>query len=521
MYTVSLLHSKIINHVKAFTRVLIYLPLICMVSCELNSDSSKPASDRPTAYEANWKSLSTHNEAPEWLQDAKLGIYFHWGVYTVPAYDNEWYARKMYLPEESAFQHHKKNYGDQSDFGYHDFIPQFTAEKFDAEEWVDLFAKAGAKFAGPVAQHHDGFAMWDSEVNPWNVANKGPKKDITGELSKALKKRDMKLITTFHHARNLQRNADNPDYWDGYNSHFPYSPDYHTSSKDPELSKLYGNISEEEFNQYWSDQINEVINQYQPDMIWFDSWLNFMPKNRVLNMCADYFNAAAKTGQDVTIGYKQWDLPKEVGIQDIEQGGRRDITERPWMTDITLSNKSWCYVEGQTYRPAELVIRNLIDVVSKNGVVLLNVSPKADGSISQEQRDILLKMGAWFDKYGEAIYATRPWDLFGFGDATAGEGTHGGQSSKVEYTANDIRFTQSKDEKSLYMILLGKPDVGHVVSQRLMAKHRYAPHTKIKRITLLGTDTEVVFNHHDDGFELTIPDAPMDEMATVFKFELE
>jgi alpha-L-fucosidase len=246
----------------------------------------------------------------------------------------------MYLKGKKEYNHHKNTYGSHSEFGYKDFVPQFTAEHFDADEWASLFKKSGAKFAGPVAQHHDGFAMWKSTVNPWNSLDKGPKRDITGEIAKAIRKNDMKLITTFHHARNLQRNANNPDNWNGFNSHFPYNPDYDTSSKDPLVSKLYGNIPDEEFNQYWYDQIKEVVDQYQPDMIWFDSWFNFIPEKTIQNMCAYYFNNEKETNQNVVIGYKQNDLPKEVGIKDIEQGGKREIIERPWMTDITLSFKS-------------------------------------------------------------------------------------------------------------------------------------------------------------------------------------
>lgn len=472
-------------------------------------------------YQANWESLKTHNAIPEWLTDAKLGIYFHWGVYSVPAFGSEWYPCNMYIEGKQEFEHHKNTYGPQSEFGYHHFIPKFTAEHFNAEEWVQLFKKSGAKFAGPVAQHHDGFAMWDSKINPWNSVKKGPKKDITGELAKAIKANDMKLITTFHHARNLQRNANTPANWGEFNSHFTYNPNFHTATTDPELRILYGNIPEDTFHNNWIGQVNEVVNQYQPDMIWFDSWLNFIPEKIVQQMCADYFNAALKNNQKVAIGYKQSDLPNGVGILDIEQGGRRDIVETPWMTDITLSNKSWSYIEGQTYKTSKMVMRNLIDVVSKNGIVLLNISPKADGTIPTEQRIILEEMGEWFTKYGEAIYNTKPWDLFGFGNASAKEGHFGGQSAAVEYSASDIRFTQSKDEKSLYILFLGKPVANETVTMRLLAKHRYRPHTNIKRIILLGSNTELNYNFGNDSLSFTLPNEPMDEIATVLKLELE
>ncbi|NIJ45253.1 alpha-L-fucosidase [Wenyingzhuangia heitensis] len=498
------------------------LSIAFLIACNGNKETEAVnVKETKEVYTANWESLSKHAETPEWFKDAKFGIYFHWGVYSVPAFGSEWYPSKMYIKGTKEYEHHRAFYGTQEAYGYHKFVPQFKAEKFNAEEWVALFKKAGAKFAGPVAQHHDGFAMWKSNVNPWNSYNKGPKIDITGELTKAIRKNDMKLITTFHHARNLQRNANNLDRWGAFNSHFTYHPNYDTSSKDPELSLLYGNISAEKFHQNWSAQINEVVKQYHPDMIWFDSWLNFIPEKRVQQMCADYFNHGVENNQEVVIGYKQSDLPKEVGVLDIEQGGRKDITERVWMTDITLSNQSWSYVKGQTYKDATLVMRNLIDVVSKNGVVLLNVSPKADGSIPVEQQKVLTEMGDWFSKYGESIYNTKPWDLYGFGNATASEGHFGGQSATVAYTANDIRFTQSKDEKSMYMFFLGKPKVGKEYTFRLLAKHRYCPHSKIKRLVVLGTDQEVTYDFSDTDMKITIPDIPMDSIATVFKFELE
>ena len=156
-------------------------------------------------YTPEWESLAKHEESPEWFRDAKLGIYFHWGVYSVPAYGNEWYPRNMHLEGQDVNKHHLETYGHPSEFGYHDFVPLFKAEHFDAAQWADLFQKAGARFAGPVAEHHDGFSMWDSDATPWNVADMGPKKDITGLLAAELRKRNIRLITTFHHAKQLQR----------------------------------------------------------------------------------------------------------------------------------------------------------------------------------------------------------------------------------------------------------------------------------------------------------------------------
>ncbi|MFC2098725.1 alpha-L-fucosidase [Bacteroidota bacterium] len=471
-------------------------------------------------YKENWESLSAHNQSPDWFADAKFGIYFHWGVYSVPAFGSEWYPYFMYREDNDVRTHHINTYGDPSEFNYHDFVPMFKAEKFDAEDWAQLFKDAGAKFAGPCAQHHDGFALWDSEVNPWNAADRGPKQDITGEMEKSIKARDMRFIATFHHARNLQRHFGDPEKWDTYESHFAYDPACATSSTDPDIAKLYGNIPVDEFHEYWFEQLKEVIDQYSPDLIWFDVWLKLIPLEYRTKFAAYYLNEAKKKNQEVVIAYKQADIPSSVGVLDIEQGGKKDLSESVWLTDVTLSNRSWCYIEGQTYKPADLVVRNMIDVWSKNGVVLLNVSPYANGEINQEQRDILNKIGAWMKKHGEAVYGTRTFDYNGFGHAEAADGAHGGQSATVQYTEQDGRFLKSKDGKYLYLFMLGKPKAGSEIQIGGLAKRNYYPEQGIKKITVIGSGAEANWHFGERNFVLTVPDTEMDEIATVFKIEL-
>ncbi|MGJ8681120.1 alpha-L-fucosidase [Paraglaciecola sp.] len=487
-----------------------------VISCAPSTQKENP---KPVTYEENWESLAQHNSKPEWFADSKLGIYFHWGPYSVPAYSSEWYPRWMYIPKHSdwakgVYQHHKSTYGEN--FDYHDFIPMFTGEHFDAKEWADLFQSAGAKFAGPVAQHHDGYAMWASKVNPWNALETGPKTDILGELFTQLKQRNMKTIATFHHARNLQRNADSPNNWEGSDSHFAYHPDLITSTTDPKLRKLYGNIPELEFHDYWLDQVKEVVNDYEPDIIWFDSWLDEIPQNYQQKMVAHHFNAAAEQNKEVVVAYKQKDLPSHIGVLDIEQGGMKEMPEDYWLTDITLSYKSWSYITGQTYKPADLVIRNMIDVWSKKGVVLLNISPKANGVIVEEQRQVLAQMGEWLRAHEEAVYNTRAYEIFGYGDATIEEGHFGGQSATIDYSASDIRFTRSKDYKSIYVFLLGQPEE----NSQIQIKHLFKQHQKSELTNVSLLNHQAKLNWQLNGNELII-DTPnqeaMSEIATIFK----
>ncbi|MCF7569100.1 alpha-L-fucosidase [Sabulilitoribacter arenilitoris] len=500
------------------------LLLLCvatvLLSCNqtLKKDSG---AQNTNPYVESWESLAQHNEAPDWFQDAKLGIYFHWGVYSVPAFGSEWYPRKMHFEQTREYKHHIDKYGHPSEFGYHDFVPLFKAEKFDAEEWADLFVKAGARFAGPVAEHHDGFSMWDSDVTPWNVSNKGPHKDITGLLKSSITKRGMKFITTFHHARNLQRYNGKPDENDFGKSHYPLFEGMPPASKDEELKFLYGNIPEEQWNEdIWFGKLKEVIDKYQPDIIWFDSWLDQIPEAYRQKFCAYYLNQAKKWGKEVVIVRKQDDLPLTCSVDDLEKSRKNKLEKKSWMTDETVSTGSWSYTEDLKIKSAADVLHVLIDIVSKNGVLLLNISPKADGTIPEDQKDVLLQMGEWLNKYGESIYGTRPWYTFGEGPTKEPEGHFKNHEAflKVKYSAEDVRYTTKNS--NIYATILGWPGKNKKFLLKAFSKTEWADAKEIKNVTLLGSDEKIDFEWTDEGLLVVFPTEVVDTMAVVFKVEM-
>ncbi len=496
---------------------LTYTTIICLLLLS-SCTAPKKLKEAAKPYEPTWESLAEFNEEAEWLKDGKFGIYFHWGVYSVPAFDNEWYPRHMHLEGGGVYKHHVEKYGHPSEFGYHDFVPMFKAENFDAEEWAELFKKAGARFAGPVAEHHDGFSMWDSEITPWNSMDKGPKKDITGEMSKSIKKRGMKLITTFHHARNLQRNSNNPDNLAGGDSHYPFFEGMPPTSDDPELKYMYGNIPEEQWNEeVWFGKLKEVIDKYQPDIIWFDSWLEQIPEDYRQKFCAYYLNEAQKWGKEVVIIRKQDDLPLTCSIDDLEKSRMNRIKEQLWMTDETVSTGSWCYTENLKVKPTADVLHVLIDIVSKNGVLLLNISPKSNGTIPQDQQNVLLKMGEWLKKYGESIYETRPWYTFGEGPTKEPEGDFSNHEKflKLKYSNKDIRYTTKG--KTIYAFVLGAPEVESDLLFKSFSSDVLPSEISIKKVTMLGSNEKINWELTKDGLKLSGVKEPADQMSTVFK----
>jgi alpha-L-fucosidase len=474
-----------------------------------------PGSAAMAQYEPTWESLKRHTPAPEWFQDAKLGIYFHWGVYSVPAFSNEWYPRDMHVKGHRAYEHHLATYGDPTEYGYDKFVPQFTAEHFDATEWAALFRSAGARFAGPVAEHHDGFAMWDSEHTPWNAADRGPKRDVLGELAVAIRAQDMRLIATFHHDRNnlWLKDGEWTGHYDRVKLDFPAALD------DPERALLYGYMPREEFLKMWLAKLNEVVDKYQPDIMWFDSWLDEVPEPIQQEFCAYYLNAARGWGREVVIVRKQDDLPIEFTVLDHEKSRMSGLSERVWMTDDTISTGSWCYTSDLQVKSAGQVIHSLIDTVAKNGIVLLNISPKADGVIPDDQRAVLAELGDWLDRFGEAIYETRPWLTYGEGPTKEPEGgfQDAGQFLRLAYSAADVRYTRSKDGRTIYAILLGWPGAGVEIALKSFAAGEPGADVAVEGVTLVGADAPIEWRRTDEGLMATMGAEAPDEHAIVLK----
>jgi alpha-L-fucosidase len=404
-------------------------------------------------YESNWRSVRQIN-TPQWLQDGKFGIYTHWGPYAVHAFGSNttWYSYSLYQTKhDGPREHFEKTFGKLTkDFGYKDLIPMFTGEKFDAEEWADLFQKAGAKFAGPVAEHHDGFAMWDTKYSEWNAAKMGPQRDVVGELAEAIKKREMKFVTAFHHAAN----------W----FFFPVWDDRYDTG-DPKNSGLYGQYHEEgamrnkEFNDEWYNKIIEVIDNYGPDFIWFDFALDAMPEGYILDFLAYYYNWAERNGKEVVVTYKHHDLIPDAGLRDLELGQEPEITYHDWITDSSIDDRgAWGWADDLTFKTPNMLIDNLIDRVSKNGYLLLNIGPKPDGTIPEGAKEVLLEMGAWLETNGDAIYNTTPWFIAGEGPTKIAEielKRQGFNESGTVYTPEDIRFTVNGTD--LYATFLDWP----------------------------------------------------------------
>ncbi len=457
-------------------------------------------------YKANIESLKQY-EVPEWYKDAKIGIYTHWGPYSVPAFSDEWYPRHMYEPNNAVFKHHRQKWGTQDKFGYKDFIPMFKAENWDPEKWADLFKRAGAKFAGPVAEHHDGFSMYDCAFTKWNSVNMGPKRDVTAEQKKAFEAIGMKFVTTSHRAQNARH----------------FTPMEGSDRNDPQYKDLYWKVFknqedtvEDEFLKDWLKRTIEIIDKYEPDVLWFDyGWhrKEFLPYR--LEMLAYYYNWARKHGKEVVMNYKDH-IFDGAAVFNMERGKLAGINTEYWQTDTSISKKSWSFVENDNFKSATHVIHDLIDIVSKNGNCLLNLGPRPDGTIPPEAEGLLLAQGEWLDINGEAIYGTRHWERFGEGPTVAASG---GFSDKEQdaFGSEDFRFTRKPN--AIYAIELGWPGV-----EATIKSFAYGAGVKaedIESVTMLGIDQPLEWKQDYKGMHIIMPERRPCDHAYTFKITLK
>ncbi len=452
-----------------------------------------------------WDSLEKF-QVPAWYRDAKFGIFIHWGIYSVPAFANEWYARNMYMKGTKEFEHHVKTFGPHNKFGYKDFLPIFKAEKFDANAWIDLFQQAGAKYVVPVAEHHDGFAMYDTALNRWNATKMGPCRDVVGELAAATRKRGLVFGVSNHRA----------EHWWFMNG----GRDYDSDVNDPAYADFYGpaqplgETPSKEFKDDWLARLCELVDKYQPQLFYFDTWAERPPlKPYLRHFAAYYYNRAAEWQTGVAINYKNDMFAPHTGVIDVERGQLGDINPDFWQTDTALGNKSWCYIPDEDYKSPEALIDMLADIVSKNGTFLLNLGPKPDGTIPDEDRRILLAIGKWLAVNGEAIYGTRPWKVFGEGPTNVPEG-HFTETNRPQFTPADIRFT-TRGQNTLYAICLGRPK-GEVLIRSLGSDLKLYPHA-IGGVSLIGSEQPIPFSREPGGLRVRLPDDLPGEYGATLK----
>lgn len=416
-------------------------------------------------YRPDWDSLM-EAKTPEWFRQRRLGIFIHWGVYSVPAYANEWYSRNMYIQGSPEYLHHRETYGVHSKFGYQDFIPLFTAEKFDPEEWVSLLKQAGAGYFFPVAEHHDGFQMYDSELSDWNAAKMGPRRDVLGELSREAQKQGLIFCTSSHRAEHWFFMCHGKEFDSDIREPLRKGDFYWPSMPEADHQDLFSKpYPTEEFLNDWLARTAEIILKYRPRLLYFDWWIQHQAFRPFLKkLAAFYYNCGKKWGQDVMICYKHDAMMFGSGIVEVERGGFADPKPYCWQTDTAVARNSWCYTDTLDYKSSAEVIATLADVVSKNGNLLLNIGPKSDGAIPEGDRKILTDLGDWMRVNGEAILGAKCWRSAQEGPSRIGEGQFQDQQAAA-FTSQDYRFTANHG--AVYAIALRCPEDGRFLVKSL------------------------------------------------------
>jgi alpha-L-fucosidase len=483
----------------------------------------------PGPVQPTWDSIREHYRVPQWFIDAKFGITMHWGLFSVPAYHNEWYEKYMYT---TFVDWHTKHYGAPDKFGYKDFIPLFTAKKFNADDVAELVKASGAKYFMPTAEHHDGFSLWDSKANPYNAAEMGPKRDLIGEMAVATRKQGLKFGICSHNMEHYTFVNPTPglknDTTEAKDQDF-----YWTEHNDARL-KL--------FLEDWVAKNIELIDQYEPDVMWFDNGINSRDYDPLKEkVAAYYYNRALAWGKAVTIETKDHAFlaGSVLDFEKLNPRGPTRILKGVWDAEEPIGS-TWGYSKEnpvETFRGAQSVVSELATVASMNGSLLLNLSPDGEGGINAAQRTTLTEVGKWLALNGEAIYGTHAWVIDGEGftrlpargelakskTATAAAALEEGPKAVATVVSNKpvdapkgkavvYRFTAKGD--ALYVIAQSWPE-GEAVIQTL-GSGGVAEGT-IKSVTLLGHEGELKFTQGKDGLRVEMPETKPCDYAYVLK----
>ncbi len=484
----------------------------------LLKEADRQAHDGP--YRPDWKTLRNH-EIPQWFKDAKFGIFIGWGVYAVPGAVNEWYPHNMYKPVDPAHEDFLKRKGSFDQFGYKDYIPEFRAEKFDPQDWVALFKKAGAKYVIPIAEHHDGFAMYDSDLSDWTVVKMGPHRDVLAELAEATRAAGLHFGLSSHRAehnyyydegRKIRSDVNDPKYASFYGPAHEWLVDPHF------LPTNEWTYVSDAWLRDWLARSVELVEKYKPEMVYFDGG-NGQPAYRasMTEFTAFYDNFAARNHVDGVITFKDYAMEGSAGARDFERSLRAEIDPRHWQTDTSISNLSWGYMEHDEFKTPEFIVHQLVDIVSKNGNLLLSIGPRADGTIPNQVRAILLDVGAWLDRNGEAIYGTEPWTIYGEGPTEVKTGFATDQEMKP-YSTADFRFTQKGG--NLYVISLACPQDG-TASVHTLGLAGEVKGQQIAQVELLGSNQKVEWLQTTGALNLKLPQDAACKYGFALRVKLE
>ena len=447
---------------------------------------------------------------PDWFRDAKFGIWAHWGPQAVPG-QGDWYARNMYSQDTvtwglPSYDFHVKTYGHPSQFGYKDIIPLWKAEKWNPKKLMKLYKKVGAKYFVSMGSHHDNFFLWDSKIHRWNSVEMGPKKDVVGLWQKAAKKAGLRFgvsehlaagFTWFQTAHGADKTGDKAGI--PYDGNIPeYQDLYHKKAAPDDNAWLTNNPA---WQKEWFEQVKELIDMYNPDLLYSDSKLPFEDIGR--SLIAYYYNQNIQNNEGkLEAVYTCKETSNGRFVRDVERGVLDSISEFPWQTDTSIGD--WFYRIGQEYKTSEEIIQMLVDIVSKNGNLLINVVQTPEGDLEPEVLNILDEIGRWIKDNGDAIYSTRPWKIYGEGPSTTETqqmGQFEGLNDVRPYKSTDIRFT-TKDE-TLYVFCMSKPD-GDIQIKSLGKQSKYLD-KEIKSISMLGSKKKIQWKQDEDLLIISKP----------------